>query len=109
MGLTTYWTALDGSYLGGFTEDNPGLPIHAIQVPAPPPDGVGKAKQGNFRWDGEKWIIPTVGAVNDVQSGRYFVPEGEQYFVNEFFQSITKGFLDLEGDVIVDGQLFVED
>ena len=108
MGLT-YWTALDGTYLGGFTEDNPDLPIHTIQVPFPPPAGIGDALQGDFRWDGEKWIIPTTGSEDDVQSGRYFVPEGEQYFVNEFFQSISKGSLDLEGDVIIDGQLFLED
>lgn len=58
----TYWAALDGSYLGGFTEENPQLPIHSIQVSFPPPIGIGNALQGDFRWDGEKWIIPIGGA-----------------------------------------------
>lgn len=62
MGISTYWAALDGSFLGGFTENNPDLPIHSIQVPIPPPIGIGDALQGDFRWDGEKWTIPIGGA-----------------------------------------------
>ena len=105
-----YWTGLDGTYLGAFTADSPNLPIHSIQVPNPPPAGIGDPLQGQFRWDGEKWIIPSGGGQDDVQSGRYFVPIGAIYTVTEFFQSIVLGkVLDIEGCLIVDGQLFLED
>ena len=52
--------------------------------------------------------VDVTGSGEDVQSGRYFVPSGLQYIIALYFQSIVKGGLDLEGDLIVDGQLFME-
>jgi len=42
-------------------------------------------------------------------SGRYFIADGEIYFVKEYYQSINRGGLDVEGYIYVDGQLIMED
>ena len=48
------------------------------------------------------------GSGDDDNSGRYFVPVAVTYTVEENFQSINKIGLDLDGTLIVDGQLFME-
>ena len=100
MGIM-YYSDLAGNYIGAFNSDNPNIPNDGIEIPIPP-DAL------NQIWNGDTWITVTSGASSDVHSGKNIVNLGEQYIILEGFQSIVKDILELNGDLIVDGQLFME-
>ncbi len=45
---------------------------------------------------------------DDIHSGVYFIPSGDTITVLENKQMINKGGLDIEGDIVIEGQLFME-
>ena len=58
MGMT-YWIALDGSFIGSFSEGSPDLPKYAMQVPLAPPSDT--TSVGAYKWNGVKWDLPPGG------------------------------------------------
>ena len=99
MGIK-YYTNLERHYIGAFTENNPNLPMHAIEVTNPPPDNL------LMLWDGDTWVEPIL--LLTTHAGRYFVAAAQTYVIPKNLLSICKARLDLEGDLQIDGQLFME-
>jgi len=100
MGIM-YYADLAGNYIGAFNTNNPNIPKDGIEIPIQP-DALDSI------WNGGAWIIPTTGTSQDVNSGKNVVSSIEQYIILSGFQSTVRNFLDLSGDLIVDGQLFME-
>lgn len=77
---TEYWVTRSGEFIGGFTKENPELPIHSIQVPFQPPSL-------DFFWDSKNYIPGPTSASRDVKEA--FETLAPLEFVNVFDDSGT--------------------